>query len=371
MARAKTTPATQIHAVVGSDEAEVKRVARELAQQLGPGGDFGSDVIDGQADNADQAAERVHETIEALLTFPFFGTEKMVWLKNATFLADSPSGRASTVIEALEKLVAILSGGIPENTRFLLSAIDVDKRRSFYKALQKLATLQVFDKLDTSRSGWEEEAARLVRDVAEERALDFDPEALELFTLVTGGERRAIENEIEKLDLYLGRASRQVTAADVRLLVPLSRAGIVFELGNALARRDLHRSLALLDQLMFQGETAVGILLVTIIPTVRNLLLARDLMGRHKLGRPAQPFAFGKTLERLPADATAHLPRKKDGTVNTYGLGIAAMDAHRYSAKELRIALEACLEANLQLVTSVLEPKIILGQLLVRIIATP
>ena len=98
MAPAKTTPATQIHAVVGSDEAEVKRVARELAQQLGPGGDFGCDVIDGQTDNADQAAERIHETIEALLTFPFFGTEKMVWLKNATFLADSPSDRASTAI---------------------------------------------------------------------------------------------------------------------------------------------------------------------------------------------------------------------------------------------------------------------------------
>ena len=46
-------------------------------------------------------------------------------------------------------------------------------------------------------------------------------------------------------------------------------------------------------------------------------------MMRHKLSRPQQPFFFGKTLEKLPESATAHLPRKKDGTVNTYALGLA------------------------------------------------
>ena len=158
-------------------------------------------------------------------------------------------------------------------------------------------------------------------------------------------------------------------AADVRLLVPLSRAGIVFELGNALAERNLHRTLALLDQLLFQGESAIGILLVAIIPTVRNLLVVKDLMARHRLTRPAQPFFFGKTLERLPAEATAHLPRKKDGTVNAFSLGIAASHVQRYTLRELRLALDACLAANIQLVTSSLEPKIALAQLLVKIIA--
>src|SRR4051812_12189402 len=156
MASAKPTAATKIHAVLGSDEAEIKRAAKELAQQLGPDGDFGCDIIDGNADNAEQASERIHQTIESLLTFPFFGTEKLVWLKNATFLADSQTGRSSTVIEALEKLAATLSSGIPASTRFLLSAIDVDKRRAFYKALQKCAQVQIFEKLDTGRSGWEE-----------------------------------------------------------------------------------------------------------------------------------------------------------------------------------------------------------------------
>ncbi len=371
MAAAKTKALAQICAVVGSDESEVKRVARARADELTPagGGDFACDIIDGVADHADAAADRIHQAIEALLTFPFFGGEKLVWLKSATFLGDDPTGRAQAVTDALEKLAETLRSGLPESTRFLLSAIGVDKRRTFYKTLGKLGKVEVFDKVDAGKSGWEEAAAEIVDRSARERGLRMGADALELFALFTGGERRLIENEIEKIDLYLGATRREVNADDVRLLVPLSRAGIVFELGNALAERNLNRALGLLDQLLFQGETAIGILLVALIPTVRNLLVVKDLMTRHRLQRPAQPFFFGKTLERLPAEATAHLPRKKDGTVNAYSLGIAASHAQRYTLPELRIALEACLAANIQLVTSGLEAKIALSQLLVKIIA--
>jgi DNA polymerase-3 subunit delta len=362
---------SQVHAVVGSDEAEVKRAARSLAAEMTPaaGGDFGTDVIDGVADNAEQAVTRVHQTIDALLTFPFFGGEKLVWLKNANFCGETMTGRAQSVIDALEKLTATLSIGLPETTRFLLSATDVDKRRSFYKSLQKLAKVEVFDRLDSSKAGWEEEAAALVERAAAMRHLDFSAEALELFVLFTGGDRRLIENEIEKLDLYLGEAARAVSAELVRLLVPLSRGGVVFELGNAVAERNLQRALTLLDQLLFQGETPIGIMLGAVIPSVRHLLLAKDLMARHKLARPAQPYFFGKTLDRLPAEALAHLPRKKDGTINSFGLGIAAIHAPRYKLSELREALAACLETNLQLVSSAVDPRVALSQLLARIVA--
>ncbi|MDR3406284.1 MAG: DNA polymerase III subunit delta [Chthoniobacter sp.] len=371
MAATKTKASAQICAIVGSDESEVKRVAKEASIRMAPadGGDFSSDVIDGVADNADQAATRIHQAIEALLTFPFFGGEKLVWLKNANFLADNPMGRAAAVIEALEKLAETLSGGLPESTRFLLSAIDVDKRRSFYKGLGKLGKVEIYDRVDSSKSGWEEEAAALARERADQRGLQLSGDALDLFALSTGGDRRVMENELEKLDLYLGAERRAITVDDVRDLVPLSRAGIVFELGNALAARDLPRSLALLDQLLFQGESAIGILLVAIIPTVRSLLIAKDLMARHKLSRPQQPFFFGKTLEKLPESATAHLPRKKDGTVNAFALGLAAMHVQRYQMPELRAAFRACLEANIRLVTSSMEADVVLSQLLVRIIA--
>jgi DNA polymerase-3 subunit delta len=197
--------------------------------------------------------------------------------------------------------------------------------------------------------------------------LRFDGEALELFVLLTGGDTRQIENELEKIELYLGETG-SITVEQVRALVPLSRSGVIFELGNALAVRDLERALNLVRRLLDQGETAIGILLVAILPTIRNLLLAKDLMERHKLSRPSAPFSFISALNRLPASATEHLPRKKDGSLSGYALGIAALNAHRFETAQLVAGMEACLEANLQLVTSQLDHELVLTEIVVKLL---
>jgi DNA polymerase-3 subunit delta len=368
---AKTSTATaSIYAVVGSDESEIKRVAAELAAKLTPpdAGDFGLEVIDGCGDNSEQSAARIRSAIEALQTLPFFGG-KLVWLKNANCLGDSVIGRSAATQSALEELGDVLEGGLARDITFLISASEVDKRRSFYKSLGKVAELQVIDKLDASRSGWEEEATEIVRGRARTRGLIFEEDgALDLFVLLTGGDTRQIENELEKLDLYVA-SERRVSADEVRTLVPLSRAGVIFELGNALATCDLDRALALVRGLLDQGETAIGILLVAILPTIRNLLLAKDLMERHRLSRPSAPFSFISALNRLPPGATEHLPRKKDGSVNGYALGLAAMSAHRFSVDQLIAGLEASLEANLQLVSSGLDHELILTEIVVKLLA--
>ena len=360
-----------IHAVVGSDESSVKATAAELAAELAPAdaGDFGIEIIDGCADNADQAASRIRATIEALQTLPFFGA-KLVWLKNVNFLADSVLGRSAAVQDALEGLAAAIQSDFgSEEVKFLLSAPEVDKRRTFYKTLAKRAELQVFDKLDSKRDGWEEAATDLVQSLGRPLQLLFDPQALDLFVLLTGGDRRVIGNELEKIDLYLGPDERRVTLEEVRTLVPLSRAGVIFELGNALAARRLEHALTLVRRLLDQGESVIGILLVSVLPTVRNLLLVKDLMERHKIPRPSEAFRFVSVLNRLPAEATAHLPRKKDGSINGFALGIAAMHAGRFQTEQLIRGMEACLTANVQIVTSQLDHELILNQVVVKLLA--
>ena len=357
-----------IHAVVGTDEGEVKGVASNLAATLTPpdAGDFGVEIIDGCADNADQAITRIRSTVAALQTIPFLGGNKLVWLKNVNFLGDSPAGRSANVQSALEDLSGAMRDPAPGIT-FLISATELDKRRAFYKMLVKQADLQVFDRLDSSRTGWEEEAAEISRSRAEKRGLRFEPEALELFVLLTGGDTRQIENELEKIDVFLGD-SREVSTEHIRELVPLSRAGVIFELGNALAQRDLHRALTLVTRLLEQGESAIGILLVAILPTIRNLLLAKDLMERHRIPKPHAPFSFISALNRLPEDATRHLPRKKDGTISGYALGIAAQNAHRFQTRDLIDGMEACLKANLRLVTTQLDHEVILTEIIVKLL---
>jgi DNA polymerase-3 subunit delta len=358
-----------IRVVAGTDEAEVKRRATELAAEMaGPdAGEFGLDVIDGAADNADQAAGRIHETRQALLTLPFFGGDKLVWLKNANFLADTVLGRSAAVGDALEHFQTTLAEGLPPGVKFLFSAIEPDKRRTFYKALGKVCDVEVFDKVDSSRGGWEAAAGTMIETRKRQRGLRLSSDAVELLALLTGGDSRQVDNELEKIDLYLGPKRREATVEDVRALVPQTRAGVVFELGNALAAREPGRCFALVEQLLKQGENAVGILLVAIVPTIRSLLLVKDLMQRHRLRPPQAPWFFNSTLNGLPPEATEHLPRKKDGTINAYALGIAAVHAKRFEVPELRSLLEACLTANVRLVTTSLDERVILAELIGRV----
>ena len=367
--KSKTDASPKVYAVVGSDEAEVKHVAAELAEKLTPSGagDFGLEMIDGTADNAEQAVARISSTIEALQTLPFFGSTKVVWLKNANFLGDDQKARSMAVQSALEQLSELLEAGFGSEVTFLLSATEVDKRRSFYRTLVKRAEVQVFDRLDSGRAGWEEAACEIVRSRAKKRKLPFDDEALDLFVLLTGGDTRQIDNELEKIDTFLGK-DRAVNVEIVRELVPLSRAGIIFELSNALAARDLELALTLVRRLLDQGETAIGILLAAIVPTIRNLLLAKDLMEQHGIRRPHSPFQFIAAMNRLPAKATEHLPRKKDGSINAYGLAIAAQQANQFDTNQLIEAMRACLEANVKLVTTQLDHELILTEVVVKLL---
>lgn len=366
---AKPKPAPNLFAVLGNDEALVKEEALKLCNQLSApdAGDFGNDVIDGVSENSAHAAQIISQTIQALQTMPFFGGEKVVWLKNANFLGDSITGKAAATLDALEALGDVLEEGVPDGVKFILSATEVYKVRRFYKRLVKVAKVEVHDMLDTSKQGWEQQVMRMVESRGRELGLDFDREALELFVMLSGEATRQIEGELEKLDLFLGKGRRRVEVADVKALVSQSRNGIVFELGNAIGKRDLHYALEMIDQLMAQGESAIGILLAAVVPKVRNLLNAKDLIARFRLN-PGNYRSFEGALNQLPAEETRHLPRKKDGGISCYPLFLAADETRAFSIAELRQGLSACLAANKALVTSGLDHKLVLTRLVVRLL---
>jgi DNA polymerase-3 subunit delta len=139
-------------------------------------------------------------------------------------------------------------------------------------------------------------------------------------------------------------------------------------LSNALSARDLELALTLVRRLLEQGEKAVGILLAAIVPTIRNLLLAKDLMEQHGIRRSQSPFQFITAMNRLPTKATEHLPRKKDGSINAYSLAIAAQHANQFNSDELIEAMRACLDANVKLVTTQLDHELILTEVVVRLL---
>src|SRR6266404_6723363 len=127
MPKTKAKPlAAKMYAVVGSDDVEVKHTAAERAETLKPAdaGEFGLEVVDGAADNAEQAAARIRSTIEALRTLPFLSGKKLVWLKNTNFLGDDQKARSSAVQTALEELSELIEDDLGVEITFLISASD-------------------------------------------------------------------------------------------------------------------------------------------------------------------------------------------------------------------------------------------------------
>jgi DNA polymerase-3 subunit delta len=366
---AAITRTSRIYLIAGSDEAAVRKAAMKRVRELAPDADaFGLEMIDGAAESVDAAIDRIQETIQALLTFPFFGGSKLVWLKNASFLADSGTGRSDHVLSALDKLCEILKAGLPEGISFLLSAPLADKRRAAYKLLSKLAITEVHDLPDVGFRGDEETIVEWTALRAREHDLQLAPDAVAVLAARVGLNALQLESELVKLETAFGNMV-QISADDVRLLVPQTREGGIFDLSDAIAKRDLRFALDTLGQLIHQGERGIGILLAAIVPTVRNLLLAKDLMGRHCLSPPSQPQFFAGALKRLSPDETAHLPRKKDGTLSTYLLGIAAINASHYTLAELEKAFTSCAAANQQLLSGSLTDDVIIGRLLIEVLS--
>lgn len=369
MAANKTSSA--IHFISGSDDAAVKKAASELAMKLAPGADaFGLEVIDGAVETVDAAISRTRESMQSLATLPFLGGTKLVWLKSATFLADSVTGRSENVIAAVEQLCDLLDEGLPGGVTFLLSAPGADKRRTSYKRLSKLGNTILHDKPSLGFGAGEEEIVGWTSQQARARGMNLSSDALEVLAARVGLDSAQLHSELDKMETAFG-SGHAISERDVRDLVPATRESGVFDIGNAISARNLPLALETLDQLFYQGEKGVGILLASIVPTVRNLLLTKSLLIRHKLRPPAEAQFFSSTLAKLPPEETDFLPRKKDGTLNAYGLGIAAKSSVHYSLEELQRAFHGCAKANLHLITGQGTENVILTRLLISFMGKP
>lgn len=102
--------------------------------------------------------------------------------------------------------------------------------------------------------------------------------ALKLATLI-GGDLRRLDQEIIKLITYVN-AARTVTEKDVALLVADVSVSSVFDLVDALGKREGKRAAHELHHLLDQGENPLG-LLAMIVRQFRLLILVKELQTRN------------------------------------------------------------------------------------------
>src|SRR5262245_57821158 len=91
--------------ICGEDEFAVKQRARQIYQQWCANSDnLDHEIIDAAVGNSGDAIVALAKLREALQTLPFFGSDKVVWFQNCTFLGDERAASSQSVTSNLADL---------------------------------------------------------------------------------------------------------------------------------------------------------------------------------------------------------------------------------------------------------------------------
>jgi len=361
--------------VCGEDDFGVKERAREVFRLWSAEiGGLDHETIDATVSNSGEALGALSKLRAALQTLPFFGSGKVIWLKSCNFMGEERAAEAQAVTENLSDLAQEVKAFSWQNVRLLVSAGKVDKRKTFYKTLEKIGSVEVFAGWSAEDRDWAQQAESLASRVLGELGKEISNEALARLVAYTGPHPRALRSEIEKLFLYVGARAR-IETADVEAIVTRHKLARAFALGDALGDRNLPRVLRCLDEELWEmrrdpQHSEIG-LLYGLISKVRSLILVTEMLARKWL-RPENDFSrFKGQLARIPAEAMPEDKKFNPLAINPYVLFRALGQAPNYTQAELIAAMDLLLECNRQLVSRSLDPALVLQQALVRILSRP
>src|SRR3984957_13866708 len=106
--------------ICGDDEFAVKQRAKQLylewCEELGG---MDHEIIDASVSNSGDALNAIAKLREALQTLPFFGSGKVIWLRDCNFLGEERSASAQAVTETLAGLSQELKAFVWQNVRLL------------------------------------------------------------------------------------------------------------------------------------------------------------------------------------------------------------------------------------------------------------
>ena len=361
--------------VCGDDEFAVKQRAKQLYQQwCAELGGMDHEVIDASVANSGEALKALAKLREALQTLPFFGSGKAVWLRDCNFLGDERAATAQAVNEALGELAQELKEFSWQGVRLLISAGKVDKRKTFYKAVDKLGAVESLAGWSVDDRDWAMQAETLARREIVARHKAISDEALAELVSRVGPNARLLTSEVEKLALYVGDR-REIQVGDVEAICVRNKFARAFALGDALGDRDLPRLLRCLDEelweMQFDKEKSEFGLLYGLISKVRAMILLKEMLREGWL-KPERDFArFKAQLEKVPVDRLPEDRKFNPLALNPYVLFKALPQVGKYTQEELVRAMDMLLQCNQRLIFSNLDEALVLQQTLVQIVGPP
>ncbi len=247
--------------ICGEDEFLVQERGKALfAEWVNSTGvdEYSREVIDGRVGNQEELAATLQQFQAATQTLSLFGTEKVVWFREVSFLGDTVTGRAKGTQKLLEDqlkplLEQVEAGGV----KVLFTAFPVDRRRSFFKWLQKRGT---FEYLKGAGEKDPSVLYSLIQRVEESTRVEMEPEARDLLIERVSGSARMVQIESEKLANYVGSEGGAITPEMVNALVPHYGDANFFEAVEVFYQLNLGRALHALERHFFTNSDARGLI---------------------------------------------------------------------------------------------------------------
>lgn len=209
----------------------------------------------------DGAKAKGDEIIRSLWAMPFLAPKRLVIIHNLLSLGSKDA--QTTVQDFLPKIPATTIPLFYETEK-------IDKRGSLYKILNQPKFSEEFTLLDPFK------LRRFALQQFEKSGITIEPAALEYLLKTTSSDLWRLQNEIYKLEAY----SKKLNLSDVQNLIHSEPSGDVFQLIDALARRDIKSATHQLKGRLNDGDNPIY-LLSMFVYGFRTLLIVQDSLERN------------------------------------------------------------------------------------------
>jgi len=290
--------------------------------------------------------------------------------------------RAGDAAGTLEKTI---EGGFPKGNTLFVTTDIVDKRKSLYKALSKKGLVVDCSVpkggRKTDKEAQESVLADQMKEILDRNEKTIDPDAFHAIRDLTGFDLRVFNQNIEKIVDFVGE-KRTISVEDVDAVLSRTKVDPIYELTNAVAERDLHKSLFHVKSLLSDNYYPLQIL-AAMINQVRKMIMAKSFLESDQAGAwhpginfwqfkssviPALKSFDAVILKRLDAwgdallsdeavEGEARKPKKKQQTDllvaknpnNPYPIYLLLQRSHSLSMRELMRALDCLSQADMRL----------------------
>ncbi len=264
-----------------------------------------------------------------------------------------------------DRYIETFEKGIPKQNILLLTAETVDKRQRLFTYLKKNGTVVDCSVAGGSGAAAQTEQKEILREMMQKTLTDLqkkiESRAVEMFFERVGFHPVAVVVETEKLAHSIGDRPT-ITAGDVEEMVSRNREDALYELTDAIGKRQADRALTILSHLLEQGIHELAIL-ATLKNYLRKQLIFRSLQMRD--------FPTWRSAMNARDFQNTYLPALKAeedwGELlqgHPYALFMSFSKASEYSCSGLKRWLTMLLDAEFRLKGAPLPPRLVIEELL-------